>query len=103
MPAGEAALRWATRRLVRIWLVFFRLRPTRPSEPPTVPLPWPTPQPWPLPWPPAPEPDPAPDSTKGVNVSKQSVGGHLYVQTSAIQNAVVHFLRASDGTITEAD
>ena len=29
--------------------------------------------------------------------------GHLYVQTSAIHNAVIHFLRASDGTITEAD
>ena len=29
--------------------------------------------------------------------------GHLYVQTSAIQNVVIHFLRGSDGTITEAD
>jgi hypothetical protein len=32
-----------------------------------------------------------------------SQSGHLYVQTSAIPNAVIHFLRASDGTITEAD
>jgi hypothetical protein len=36
-------------------------------------------------------------------LSKEPEGGHLYVQTSAIHNAVIHFLRASDGTITEAD
>ncbi len=33
----------------------------------------------------------------------EAQSGHLYVQTSAIHNAVIHFLRASDGTITEAD
>src|SRR5580700_6077368 len=33
----------------------------------------------------------------------EAQSGHLYVQTSAIHNAVIHFLRASDGTLTEAD
>ena len=33
----------------------------------------------------------------------EAQSGHLYVQTSAIHNAVIHFLRASDGTMTEAD
>ncbi len=33
----------------------------------------------------------------------EAQSGHLYVQTSAIHNAIVHFLRASDGTVTEAD
>ena len=36
-------------------------------------------------------------------MSKETVSGHLYVQTSAVQNAVIHFLRDSDGTLTEAD
>jgi hypothetical protein len=36
-------------------------------------------------------------------LSKEPEDGHLYIQTSAIHNAVIHFLRASDGTITEAD
>jgi hypothetical protein len=34
---------------------------------------------------------------------KEAQNGHLYVQTSAILNAVIHFLRASDGTLTEAE
>jgi hypothetical protein len=38
-----------------------------------------------------------------VNVSKESEGGHLYIQTSEIRNAVIHFLRAADGTISETD
>lgn len=33
----------------------------------------------------------------------EAPSGHLYVQTSAVHNAVIHFLRASDGTLTEAD
>src|SRR5580693_7969269 len=33
----------------------------------------------------------------------EAQGGHLYVQTSAIHNAVIHFLRAVDGTISETD
>jgi 6-phosphogluconolactonase (cycloisomerase 2 family) len=33
---------------------------------------------------------------------KERQSGHLYIQTSGIHNAVIHFLRASDGTITEA-
>jgi hypothetical protein len=33
----------------------------------------------------------------------EAQAGHLYVQTSAIQNVVIHFLRYSDGTITEVD
>src|SRR5580692_4955840 len=41
--------------------------------------------------------------TKGRLMPKESVSGHLYVQTSTIHNAVIHFLRASDGTLTEAD
>jgi hypothetical protein len=36
-------------------------------------------------------------------VSKESEGGHLYIQTSEIRNAVIHFLRAADGTIREMD
>ena len=36
-------------------------------------------------------------------MSKESEGGHLYIQTSEIQNAVIHFLRAADGTISETD
>lgn len=36
-------------------------------------------------------------------MANEAQTGHLYVQTSAIQNVVIHFLRASDGTITEAD
>src|SRR5580704_3815699 len=47
--------------------------------------------------------EPRPDPTKGVNVSKESKGGHLYIQTSEIRNAVIHFLRAADGTIRETD
>ena len=34
---------------------------------------------------------------------KESTGGHLYIQTSEIKNAVIHFRRAADGTISEAD
>ena len=36
-------------------------------------------------------------------MANEAKSGHLYVQTSAIHNAVIHFMRASDGTITEAD
>src|SRR5215475_3774844 len=32
-----------------------------------------------------------------------SSGGHLYMQTNEIRNAVVHYLRAPDGTITEVE
>ena len=30
-------------------------------------------------------------------------GGHLYMQTNEIRNAVLHYLRSPDGTITEAE
>ena len=30
-------------------------------------------------------------------------GGHLYMETSEIQNAVVHYRRSADGTITEVE
>jgi hypothetical protein len=30
-------------------------------------------------------------------------GGHLYMQTNETQNAVIHFRRHPDGTITELD
>jgi 6-phosphogluconolactonase (cycloisomerase 2 family) len=33
----------------------------------------------------------------------EAQSGHLYIQTSAINNAVIHFLRASDGSLSEAD
>jgi hypothetical protein len=33
----------------------------------------------------------------------RSSGGHLYMQTNEIRNAVVHYLRAPDGTITEVE
>src|SRR5580704_5431083 len=36
-------------------------------------------------------------------MANEPPGGHLYVQTSAIHNAVIHFLRANDGTITETE
>jgi hypothetical protein len=35
-------------------------------------------------------------------MAKERQSGHLYIQTSGIRNAVIHFLRASDGKITEA-
>lgn len=43
---------------------------------------------------------------KGMGMSKEmgtSTGGHLYMQTNETQNAVVHFRRHMDGTITEVD
>ena len=46
---------------------------------------------------------PGPTERKGIDMPNEAQSGHLYVQTSAIHNAVIHFLRASDGTITEAD
>jgi hypothetical protein len=30
-------------------------------------------------------------------------GGHLYMQTNEVRNAVVHYVRANDGTLTEAE
>src|SRR5262245_59005231 len=30
-------------------------------------------------------------------------GGHLYMQTNEVRNAVVHYVRSSDGTLTEAE
>jgi 6-phosphogluconolactonase (cycloisomerase 2 family) len=30
-------------------------------------------------------------------------GGHLYIQTNEIQNAIIHYLRSASGTITEAE
>src|SRR5580698_7596924 len=33
----------------------------------------------------------------------EAQSGHLYVQTSATRNAVIHFVRAGDGTLTEED
>lgn len=30
-------------------------------------------------------------------------GGHLYMQTNEVQNAVIHYLRSANGTITEVD
>ena len=30
-------------------------------------------------------------------------GGHLYIQTNEVRNAVIHYARASDGTITEVE
>jgi hypothetical protein len=30
-------------------------------------------------------------------------GGHLYMQTNEVQNAVLHYLRSPHGTITEVD
>ena len=30
-------------------------------------------------------------------------GGHLYMQTNEIRNAVIHYLRSPNGTITEAE
>jgi hypothetical protein len=30
-------------------------------------------------------------------------GGHLYMQTNEVQNAIIHYLRAPDGTITEVE
>jgi hypothetical protein len=40
---------------------------------------------------------------KGHHMPSVTWSGHLYVQTSAIRNAVIHFRRADDGTIAEAD
>ena len=33
----------------------------------------------------------------------QQTGGHLYMQTNEIQNSVVHYRRAPDGTIIEVE
>ena len=30
-------------------------------------------------------------------------GGHLYMQTNEIQNAVIHYVRSANGTITEVE
>ena len=30
-------------------------------------------------------------------------GGHLYMQTNELRNAVVHYVRANDGVLTEAE
>jgi hypothetical protein len=95
MPVHEAEVR----KVIRIWLATLLLRSPLSSESRTVSQPRPVAQPRASPW----SPEPAPIQSKGVNLSKAPEGGHLYIQTSAIHNAVIHFLRASDGTITEAD
>ena len=40
---------------------------------------------------------------KGQHMPTEAQSGHLYVQTSGIKNAVMHFLRASDGSLTKAE
>src|SRR6476660_4471334 len=46
--------------------------------------------------------------TKAENIAKamgmsNGRGGHLYMQTNEIRNAVVHYRRGEDGKITEVD
>jgi 6-phosphogluconolactonase (cycloisomerase 2 family) len=35
--------------------------------------------------------------------SNMNGGGHLYIQTNEIQNRIIHYRRAADGTLTEAE
>src|SRR5262249_29163013 len=45
--------------------------------------------------------------TKGGSMSKEmgrsNGGGHLYMQTNEVKNAIVHFRRSEDGKITEVE
>src|SRR5215510_5028051 len=34
---------------------------------------------------------------------KNGQGGHLYIQTNEIRNAIIHYRRSADGTIAEAE
>jgi Lactonase, 7-bladed beta-propeller len=42
-------------------------------------------------------------ATSASEQRSQRPGGHLYMQTNEVQNAVVHYRRAPDGTITEVE
>ena len=43
-----------------------------------------------------------PVPTQGFHADARD-GGHLYMQTNEIRNAVIHYLRSPSGTITEAE
>jgi 6-phosphogluconolactonase (cycloisomerase 2 family) len=47
--------------------------------------------------------EPASDAMSGEGQHAMSGGGHLYLQTNELRNAVIHYVRAVDGTLTEAE
>jgi Lactonase, 7-bladed beta-propeller len=48
-------------------------------------------------------PQMAAGETPQMSQSEMRRGGHIYMQTNEIRNAVIHYLRAPDGTITEME
>ncbi len=47
--------------------------------------------------------DVAPQMAPQMSQGEMRHGGHLYMQTNEVKNAVIHYLRAPDGTITEVE
>ena len=43
------------------------------------------------------------DKETRMSPRKSDGGGHLYMQTNEIRNCVIHYKRAADGTLTEAE
>ncbi|MFF7190417.1 beta-propeller fold lactonase family protein [Streptomyces sp. NPDC008222] len=42
-------------------------------------------------------------SNEATMSAQRSMGGHLYMQTNEIRNSIIHYVRESDGTLTELE